>query len=483
MNLLLRKRVRHPYADPGRRRFLQSVSAGVLGCGLGDMMAMEAIAGKARKAAAKQVLVVYEEGGISQMDSWDPKPDALSDHRSPFKRMRTNVPGTHFSSLLPRTAKLADKLAVVRSMTTTTASPSHPGGCKEFFKGCAFQEADATPDIGAAVTQLLGTDCPQLPGYIFAPGANMPNAITTPGYLPAHRAPWKLGTKSLGENMAAPDWRVRSLDPVAGLSADRFRERQALLNRLDSSPAAGTDLAQVLKKYGENALDLLLSPEVQAVFNLDTERDSTRDRYGRDHRGCCYLMGRKLIESGVRFVTVTVIQPPDLVGRKNYGEPKGVFLNWDHHEGIYQNGPCGGPQGMNNQERYGLPHPVMMPSLDRSFSALIEDMDQRGLLAETLVCFVTEMGRGPRLNKWGGRDHWGRAMSLAFAGAGVPGGAVIGSTDRDGGDVRDRLCTPMDYAETVYRKLGIDTFQALQKPNGTAVNLTDGGKPIRELFA
>ena len=138
---------------------------------------------------------------------------------------------------------------------------------------------------------------------------------------------------------------------------------------------------------------------------------------------------------------------------------------------------------MNNQERYGLPHPVMMPSLDRSFSALIEDMDERGLLDETLVCFVTEMGRTPKINRWGGRDHWGRALSIAFAGAGCPGGAVIGATTRDGGDVTDRLCTPMDYAETVYRKLGINSHQALRKPNGVAVNLTDRGKPIRELFA
>jgi hypothetical protein len=189
-----------------------------------------------------------------------------------------------------------------------------------------------------------------------------------------------------------------------------------------------------------------------------------------------------LIESGVRFVTVTCIQPPEHVKRAGYGQPNGVFLNWDHHEGIYNNGPCGGPQGNSNQERYGLPHPVMMPSLDRSFSALIEDMHERGLLAETLVCFVTEMGRTPRMNKNGGRDHWARAMSIAFAGAGCPGGAVIGKTDREGGDVTDALYTPYDYAETIYRKLGFSENQRLEKPNGVAIPLSDGGKAIRELF-
>ena len=454
-----------------------------MGSSLAEILTVEALAkGTTPNAAARQVLVVYEEGGISQMDSWDPKPDAPVDHRSPFKPIPTNVPGVHYSSLLPRTARIADKLAVVRSMTTTTSSPSHPGGCQEFFKGCRFQDAPGFPDIGSIVAELLGTDCPQLPGYIFCPGANMPNAITTTGFLPAHRAPWKLGTKGLGENVATPDWKVRSLEPLPGLNAGRFDDRQKLLNKLDESPSAKTEVAQVMKRYSENALDLLLSPKVQSAFDLSTESGKTRDRYGRDHRGCCYLMGRKLIESGVRFVTVTVIQPPDLVNRPNYGQPNGVFLNWDHHEGIYANGPCGGPQGMNNQERYGLPHPIMMPSLDRSFSALIEDMDQRGLLDETLVCFVTEMGRTPRLNKWGGRDHWGRAMSLAFAGAGVPGGAVIGATNREGGDVTDRLYNPKDYAETIYRKLGINTSRAIDKPNGVSINLTEGGQPIRELF-
>tara|TARA_Y100001934_G_scaffold234479_1_gene284563 strand:+ start:2196 stop:3650 length:1455 start_codon:yes stop_codon:yes gene_type:complete len=484
VNILPATPAQHPFADPDRRRFLKSVSAGAMGIGLADLLALEAVAKKVKTdAPAKQVLVVYEEGGISQMDSWDPKPDAPLHLRSPFKSIPTSVPGTHFSALMPRTARLAHKLSVVRSMTNTTASPSHPGGCQEFLKGCAFNDAEAWPDIGSIVTELTGSDCPQLPGYIFCPGANMPNAKTTTGFLPAHRAPWKLGTKSLGENVAAPDWKVHSLEPVDGLSAERLDERSRLLDKLDRSHSAQTAFGQLLRKYGENALELLLSPQVQAAFDLTTEKQRTRDRYGRDHRGCCYLMGRKLIEAGVRFVTVTVIQPPDLVGRPNYGKPNGVFLNWDHHEGIYTNGPCGGPQGMNNQERYGLPHPVMMPSLDRSLSALIEDMDERGLLDETLVCFITEMGRTPTINEWGGRDHWGRAMSIAFAGAGCPGGAVIGATTRDAGDVTDRLYTPMDYAETIYRKLGINSHQALQKPNAVAVNLTEGGNPIRELFA
>lgn len=452
-----------------------------MGFGLAEMLALEATATTGTAAQAKQILVVYEEGGVSQMDSWDPKIEAPLEHRTPYAPINTNVPGIQFSSLMPMIAQQADKLSVVRSMTSTKVA-GHMEGCQEFFKGYRFTAASSFPDIGSVVTELLGSNCPQLPGYVFCPGANMPNHITTTGFLPVSRAPWKLGTKSLGENVAAPGWKVQAVQPQPGLSRERFSQRQSLLDQIDHYDSGQSPLGLSLSKYYEHSFDLLVSPRVQRAFDLETESTQTRDRYGRDHRGCCYLLGRKLIEAGVRFVTVTVIQPPDLVGRPNYGQPNGVFLNWDHHEGIYHNGPCGGPQGNSNQERYGLPHPVMMPSLDRSFSALIEDMHERGLLKETLVCFVTEMGRTPRINKWGGRDHWARAMSIAFAGAGVPGGQVVGHTDKEAADVLDRLYTPYDYAETIYRKLGIDTDLRLKKPGGLPVEFSDGGKPISELF-
>jgi len=465
-----------------RRRLLQAVSAGVMGYGLPDLLALESEASTStQQPQAKQVLVVYEEGGISQMDTWDPKPDAPVDHCTPYNPIATNVSGVQYSSLMPLLAQQADKLAVVRSMTTAKA-PSHPNACKEFFKGYPFDAPFDFPDIGSVVTHRLGSDCRELPGYIFCPGINMPNHVTSPGFLPASRAAWKLGTKNLGENLADPAWKVAALTPQSGLDGHRMDVRRKLLEEFNVSALRTIDSAVAMQSYYENAFDLLNSPRVHAAFDLASETAGTRDRYGRDHRGCCYLLGRKLIESGVRFVTVTVIQPPEHVGRPGYGEPSGVFLNWDHHEGIYKNGPCGGPLGMRNQERYGLPHPIMMPSLDRSLSALLADMDDRGLLAETLVCFVTEMGRTPRINQWGGRDHWGRAMSIAFAGAGVPGGQTIGATNKDGGEVVDARYTPADYAETIYRKLGINTQARLRKPDGRPIDYTDGGRPISALF-
>ncbi|MFO1044924.1 MAG: DUF1501 domain-containing protein [Planctomycetaceae bacterium] len=478
--------------DHHRRRMLQGLSAGVLGYGLGDLLAIETAMADAGqpKRQARNVLVIYEEGGISQMDTWDPKPDAPADHRSPYHPISTNVPGIQFTSLMPQVAQHADKLAVVRSMTSTPIA-GHIEGCLEFMKGYRFnsplfQGTDLRthrfPDIGSVVTELMGTDRSELPGYVLCPGANLPNHVGNSGFLHRSRAPWKLGTRSLGENVAMPGWHVKSLDPLPGLDAQRLRSRQSLLGSLDAAPATNTQVAAAFSRSYENAFSLLTSSQVQKTFSFETEKETTLDRYGRDHRGLSYLLGRKLIEAGVRFVTVTVIQPSDLVGRPNNGEPNGAFLNWDHHEGIYRNGPCGGPQAMNNGERYGLPHPVMMPSLDRSLSALLEDMDQRGLLAETLVCFITEMGRTPRLNKWQGRDHWARAMSVAFAGAGVPGGQVIGQTDREAADVISHRYTPYDYAETVYHKLGIDTAQRLKMADGLPVEFSDGGKPIAELF-
>ncbi|MCB1092427.1 MAG: DUF1501 domain-containing protein, partial [Verrucomicrobiae bacterium] len=246
--------------DPARRRMLKSLSAGALGLSLPEWLALEAraksqIADAAIRGQARQVLVIYEEGGISQMDSFDPKPEALADHRSPFGPIPTSVPGTHFSSLMPLIAKQAHRLSVVRSMTSA-ATAGHRECCQEFFKGYRFNSPFDFPDIGSVVTDILGTDRPEMPGYIFCPGINMPNAVSSTGFLPASRAPWKLGTKSLGENLAEPGWEVRSLRPSKGLGRERFSERQHLLDSLDDSAVARSSGGQAMRSHTEHALDL-----------------------------------------------------------------------------------------------------------------------------------------------------------------------------------------------------------------------------------
>ena len=176
--------------------------------------------------------------GSARWITWDPKPDAAVDHRTPYTPIATSVPGIHFSSLMPSLAQHADKLSVIRSMTTAQA-PSHPNACKEFFKGYRFDSPAVFPDIGSVVTEVLGTASPQLPGYVFCPGINMPNHVSSTGFLPAARAPWKLGTKNLGENLADPDWQVRSLKIQSELSGRRFSQRRSLRTQLAESRAGG----------------------------------------------------------------------------------------------------------------------------------------------------------------------------------------------------------------------------------------------------
>ena len=224
---------------------------------------------------------------------------------------------------MPQMAQHAHRLSVVRSMTSTRVA-GHIEGCLEVMKGYRFDSplfqgnelrSHRFPDIGSVVTDRLGSERAELPGYILCPGGNLPNHFGNSGFLPKSCAPWKLGTRSLGEDVAAPGWRVKSLDPLPGLNSERLRQRESLLSGLDAVELDRMAVAAVLRDNYERAFDLLASPEVQQAFSFDSEKPETLERYGRDPRGMCYLLGRKLIEADVRFVTVTVIQPSELVGR------------------------------------------------------------------------------------------------------------------------------------------------------------------------
>jgi hypothetical protein len=244
-----------------RRRLLQSVSPGVLGFGAFASGAGSATAATVKhmpRRRARNVLVVYEEGGMSQMDTWDPKPEAPVDHRSPYQPIATNVPGIQLSSLMPNLSRHVDKLSIVRSMTSARVA-GHMEGCREFFKGYRFDSTVKFPDIGSVVVERLGTDCPELPGYVFAPGANMPNHVSNPGFLKADLASWKLGTKSLGENVAAADWRVKALDPQPELNAERLATRRTLLTQINGELAEGDAALALRRSYLSHAFDMLTS--------------------------------------------------------------------------------------------------------------------------------------------------------------------------------------------------------------------------------
>jgi hypothetical protein len=454
-----------------RRSWLKAATAGVLGWSLPECLALGAGA-----AAAKNVLVILEQGGLSHIDTLDPKPEAPTDHRSPHRPIATSVPGMQFTDLLQRTAPLAHKLAVVRSMYhPRSGADAHPSGTRYILSGAHPSAASLEmPDIGSVVAQTIGSRCKYLPPYVMVPGNDEQSAEAKPGFLPASSRVFKTG----GRDVSDPAWKIEALLPRGENQGDRFSERQDLLGRIDQKFLSGTKLSvDGMDRFYEQAYTMLNSPAVSKAFNLAGEPDRLREAYGPGHRGACYMVGRKLIESGVRFVTVDVRWP------LTSATPRGTNLNWDHHDFIYAKQSCEQPgAGGGGAGRYGIGHWCMMGSTDRAFAALIEDLETRGLLAETLVCFVTEFGRTPRINKFQGRDHWANGYSIVLAGAGVPGGQVIGRTDREGGHVIDRPYCPEDYATTIYEKLGIDRDRPLYTSSNRPVYFGHGGKPIAEAF-
>lgn len=435
-----------------------------------------------KKPAAKNVLVIFEQGGMSHIDTWDPKPDAAAEHRSPFKPISTNVPGVHVSELLKQTAQHMDKLTLVRCMTQPTpgVANSHPLGAQYIYTGEAPGGPVAMPDMGSVIAMLMGGESNHLPSYAMVPGTNEMASATSSGFLPPAHKVFKTGG-----NLSDPKWSVPNLGLI-GVDECRFKNRRDLLSSLDVglTGAVKSKDAGAMQSFMERAADMLTNPLTRQAFDLNSEPLKVRERYGSGHRGQAYLMGRKLIESGVRFVTVDCREPMD--SWRN-GKPihygGGSNMNWDHHDAIYSDSHTNIKGGGPGAGRFGIHTWPMMGSLDQAFSALIDDLQQRGLLEETLVCFVTEFGRTPKINERKGRDHWTHAFSFAFAGAGVPGGQVIGSTDKDGGYITSsEAYTLDDYAATVYEKLGIDRAKPIETPDGRPIYLAKEGHSIPGLF-
>jgi hypothetical protein len=474
-----------------RRRLLRGASASILGLSLPELLRLEARAGTpgsvvsepdpvstaASRGAAKRVIVLYEQGGLSHIDTWDPKPDAPVDHRSPHRPINTSVSGIQFSALLPHTAQIAHKLAVVRSMHHAVAgADAHPNGTQYALSGAHPSSLIEMPDIGSIVNRVLGTGNPRLPPYVMIPGNHEQAAETRTGFLPASYKVFKTG----GGNLADPSWAVADLLARPENNAARLDRRHHLLASLDNSFALEALVPSQLggmDRFYEQAFDTLTSRSVAEAFNLQAEPPEVRERYGAGHRGSCYLLGRRLIEAGVRFVTVDVRWP------LTDETPGGFNLNWDHHDLIYTPASCGTVRDKAGGEgRYGIGHWVMMGSTDQAFAALVNDLDERGLLDETLVCFLSEFGRTPRLNKFQGRDHWTHAYSMVFAGAGVPGGQIIGESDAEGGYAISHFHTPEDYAATIYEKLGINRDQPLYTSANRPVYFGHLGEPIAEVM-
>ena len=423
-----------------RRDFLRIGALAPLGLSLSQLLSAERAMASDTKARAKSVILVYLGGGISHHDSFDPKPDAVEEIRGKYKSIPTNVPGLHVTELLPNMAKVMDKVALVRG--GSHENDHHETATNWVLSGRFGSAFGDHPAIGAVVAHETGFSG-VVPPYVAIPkNPSFTWELGKSVWLGGRCESFKCG------NPNDKDFRVRDLGQPANVTSETLQRRRTLLQAVDSlqEQVHANDQITTYDEFSQKAAQMVLSPEAQAAFDIGKESEQLRDEYGRTEFGQSLLMARRLTEAGVRFVTVN-------------------YSGWDHHEKIFQS--------LDKK----------LPEFDQSFARFIRDMDERGTMKDTLIACFGEFGRTPKVNKKAGRDHWGRAGSMLFAGAGVVGGKVIGATDKNGAYVTDRPVRPADVAWTIYDALGIDANRDLMTPEGRPSLILTEGAPVRELYA
>jgi Protein of unknown function (DUF1501) len=431
----------------GRRQFIGKSALGVVGLGLSAALA------KASRTAAssgriRSCVLIFYYGGPSHLDTFDPKPDAPAEVRSQYRTIATAVPGVRICEHLPRTARIMDRLALVRSLHHPMRN--HNSAAAEALTGRSPEGGDqellsddprGLPTLGSAVSYALGPRAHALP-YVALP-YTIYNVVQLPG-----QSPGLLGGAydrfQVDRDPSAPDFRIPALDGAVDLSG-----RAALLNSLDRISLPGPPAhAQV---YRERALRLIASPEVRRLFTLQKEPQRLRERYGQHRFGQSCLLARRLVEGGVNFVTVFD------------GQTNGQDANWDSHEKLFAR------------------HGQLIPPSDQAYSALIEDLHSRGLLESTLVVAMGEFGRTPKINPSAGRDHWPDCYTAVLAGGGVRGGAVHGASDKIAAFPKSDPVTPGDVAATIFWRFGIDPRTEVRDQTGRPFRLAEG-LPLARLF-
>jgi Protein of unknown function (DUF1501) len=413
---------------PDRREFLFVGLVGSLGLTLGDLFKLQAQPVSAT-AKARSVINIFLPGGIAAQESFDPKRFVPIEYRGPLGTVKTRLDGIYFSEQLKRTAEVADKICVVRSMTHGEAD--HGRGTHNMFTGWRPSPAVQYPSMGSIVSHELGSRN-DLPPYVCVP--TQPNEYAGTGFLGSAYGPF-----SLGADPANSAFKVRDLNLAHDVDENRFSERREMRAIVDShfSALEKSDALDGMDAFYQRAYALMSSNQARAAFDLKLEPDKLRDDYGRNAPGQRMLLARRLVEAGVRFVSLT------------YG-------GWDHHDNIRA--------GVSNQ----------MPAFDQAFAALIRDLSSRGMLDSTLVLVTTEFGRTPKINKTGGRDHYPKVFSIVMAGGGIKQGYVHGSTDPTGTEPDENPLTVPDYAATVYNLLGIDFEKTLLAGNRPVKIIKDG---------
>ena len=428
-----------------RRWFVQTGLAGVGALSTPDLLKLQAAGEAVSSGEKKSVILFWLSGGPSQLDMWDPKPDAPQEVRSPFGTIQTSVPGVHFTEHLPLQASIAHKLNILRAVDCSASN--HTPITMQAGNPLARRTNDGKdgggyPSMGSLVSKFKGPNEPNIPAFIGL-AKSWGSDVYGAGLLGQAHEPVK--GLELTDKLGLPE----------GIQVDRLRGRQQLQEQFDSfrSRVESEKLYDRLDQNTQQAFDMVLSGKVSEAFDLSKETDATRDKYGRVSVGEKALLARRLVEAGSTFVLVS-----------------GAWGYFDHH---------GDDVRWKGIERGLKP---LLPRVDRALFALVNDLEQRGLLESTLVLMMGEFGRTPKINEQAGRHHWTPIMSMVMAGGGLPTGQVVGSSDRNGSEIRTGAVRPQDLAATTFKHLGIDLNTHWMNPAGRPIPIVaEGGRPIPEL--
>jgi hypothetical protein len=445
-----------------RREMLRAGAIGLGGLSLPTLFRIqEASASSTKKARARSVIVLFLSGGPSQLDTFDLKPDAPAEIRGTFRPVATTVPGIRICEHLPRLARHADRYAIIRSMAHDDAN--HPAASYMMVVGSPIgrkapqnvtMSREDRPHPGSAAAKLLGARS-GVPAFVMVPEAISPVGPERPGqhagFLGAAYDPYRVNS-----DPNLPDYAPGNLGPRTDVSHARLDERRELLNAISrqARQLERSAAAQTLDPYYVKAFDLISSPAAQRAFDVSAEPERTRDRYGRHVFGQSVLLARRLVEAGVRLVHVNWVRHDNAKGGQGYDSHRN-HLEWTKKE--------------------------LLPPTDAAVASLLEDLSDRGLLAETLVLLIGEFGRTPRFNKDGGRDHWPACFSVLLAGGGVRGGQVYGASDKIAARPTAYPVSPQDLIATLYHCLGIDPHATLYDLQHRPFVLVEGN-PVHGLL-
>lgn len=417
-----------------RRDFLKVGSMGVLGLTLPELLQLQAQAATAKPGKAKAVILMWMGGGPSHIDTWDPKPEAPTDWKGEFGAIAAKGADFQISEHLPKMAAVGSKYSVLRSVTHPEGA--HERGTTYMLTGYRQIPGFEYPGFGSVVAKEKGWQ-KNMPPYVAVPGVI---GDAGPGYLGADGSPFNAGDPGAG------NYQVRDIVLPDTVSGDRLARRREFLASADNLVRTGKadDPITGADNFYAKAYDLITSPGTKKAFDLKNEPDDLRNKYGRNSLGQGLLLARRLIENGVRFVSVS----------------RG---GWDMHGGIFN--------GLRQT----------LPQLDTAFSALLTDLSDRGMLEETMVVWMGEFGRTPKVNMTGGRDHWPKVMSVVMAGGGLKGGVAVGSSNARAEEPADRPIKPEDIAFTMFEGLGIDPGKIYHTPTGRPIRIAQDGATIKEL--